>query len=213
MTSKHTRALILLFAVTLGACTSSGGSASSAPTLPLSAVQPSIALPLQPPAETTTPSTTPQPTVSGEPSPSASDAVPSAAAVVADPCTLLTSDEASGYIGAKLGPGKLQTVGPDKVCTWAKGLSEVKLFFAPPTDPVAAKAYYDAHKQEIPAGAQVTELPTFFDGSVIARASTPNISGIFVLAGNQFFELYCGMPSCTDAILQEGADLIHSRLP
>jgi hypothetical protein len=127
-----------------------------------------------------------------------------------DPCSLLTQAEASGTIGVALGTGTSHQVGPDMVCTYAKSLSEVKVFLAPPTDPDTAKAYYDAHKSEIPAGAQITELPDLYDGSLIARG--PNLDGIFVLDRNEFFELYCGNPACTDDALKSGADLIAGRL-
>ena len=86
-----------------------------------------------------------------------------------DPCSLLTQAEASHLIGVALGPGKRQVADPDTICTWAKGTTEVKVFLTAPTTPAAAKAYYEAHKSEVPAGAQLTELPDFFDGSVIAK--------------------------------------------
>ena len=110
-----------------------------------------------------------------------------------------------------VGAGTSQPVGPDTVCTYAKGLAEVKVFLAPPTDPATARAYYDAHKTEIPAGAQITELPDLYDGSLIARG--PNLDGIFVLDRNEFFELYCANPACADGALKTGADLIAGRLP
>lgn len=212
MTSKHARLLILVMTVTLGACTSSGGAASTAPTLPLNAVLPSLPDTLQASPPETSPSPTPEPTTTAEPS--ASEAEASATPGPIDPCTLLTKDEASGYIGAKLGAGTLETVSPDKVCTWAKGTTKLKIFLAPPTDPVAAKAYYDAHKGEIPPGAVVTEYPNLYNGSLIAKASLPfgTISGIFVLDGNHFFELYCEVPACSDQNLMDGAAVIHGRL-
>ena len=132
-----------------------------------------------------------------------------------DPCSLLTQAEASHLIGVALGPGKRQVADPDTICTWAKGTTEVKVFLTAPTTPAAAKAYYEAHKSEIPAGAQLTELPTFFDGSVIAKGVLPTgtIGGIFVIDGSNFFELYCGMPACSDDALKGGAQLIAGRLP
>ena len=212
MTSKHARLLILLMTFTLGACTSAGGLASSAPTLPLTAVQPSIPIALQASATPTTPSPTPEPSVTTEPSPSDADAQATPGTI--DPCTLLTQNEASGYIGAKLGPGTLETITPDKVCTWAKGTTKLKIFLAPPTDPVAAKAYYDAHKSEIPPGAVITEYPNLYNGSLIAKAALPfgTVSGIFVLDGNHFYELYCEVPACSDQNLMDGAGVIHGRL-
>ena len=128
---------------------------------------------------------------------------------------MLTQAEASQLIGATLGPGKRQVADPDTICTWAKGTTEVKVFLTAPTTPEAAKAYYEAHKSEIPAGGQITELPTFFDGSLIAKAALPlgTIGGIFVIDGSNFFELYCGMPACSDDALKGGAQLIAGRLP
>ena len=87
---------------------------------------------------------------------------------------LLTQDEASGYIGTKLGPGKLENVTPLMVCTWAKGTTKLKIFLAPPTDPVAAKAYYEANKSRVPEGGVISELPNFFDGALIASGKTPS---------------------------------------
>ena len=131
------------------------------------------------------------------------------------PAPPLTQAEASQLIGVALGPGKRQVADPDTICTWAKGTTEVKVFLTAPTTPAAAKAYYEAHKSEIPAGAHITELPDFFDGSVIAKAVLPSgtIGGIFVIDGSNFFELYCGMPACSDDALKGGAQLIAGRLP
>ena len=62
---------------------------------------------------------------------------------------------------------------------------------------------------------KLTELPDFFDGSVIAKGPTPagTIGGIFVIDGSNFFELYCGLPACSDDALKGGAQLIAGRLP
>ncbi|HEV8402601.1 MAG TPA: hypothetical protein VGQ31_06160 [Candidatus Limnocylindrales bacterium] len=212
MTSKFARLALLGATLVLGACTTSGGLVSSAPSVPLDAVLPSLPVTLQASATATAPSPTPEATATAAPSPSSAEAASTPGTI--DPCTLLTQDEASGYIGVKLGPGKIEVVTPDTVCTWAKGTTKLKIFLAPPTDPVAAKAYYEAHKAEIPAGGKITELPTFFDGSLIGSATLPigTISGIFVLEGNHFFELYCEIPACSDKNLMDGATLIDGRL-
>jgi hypothetical protein len=213
MASKLARLSLLGATLVLGACTTSGGLASGAPTLPLTAVQPSLAVVLQASATATTPSPSPEASATAEPSPSAV-AEASATPGPIDPCTLLTQGEASGYIGATLGPGKLEQVGPDMVCTWAKGTTKLKIFLAPPTDPVAAKAYYEAHKSEIPTGAVISELPNLFDGSLIASGKTPigTLDGIFVLDKNEFFELYCEFPACDGQKLMDGANVIAGRL-
>ena len=211
MTSKLACLSLLGLTLVLGACSATGG-ASSAPTLPLGAVLPSLPVALKASAPATTPSPSPVPSDSAEPS--ASDAEAQATPGTINPCTLLTQDEASGYIGAKLGPGTLENVTPLMVCTWAKGGTKLKIFLSPPTDPVAAKAYYEANKSEVPEGAVISELPNFYDGSLIASGKTPigTLDGIFVLDGIHFFELYCEFPACDGQKLMDGANLIAGRL-
>ena len=208
MTSKPARFSIVAMTLVLAACTS-----AASPTPPGGATPPAA-------LQATSAVASPAPSPSAEPtsSPTASSvavasAQPTPEAI--DPCKLLTQAEASHLIGVSLGAGKQQAVGPDKVCTYAKGTTEVKIFLSPPTDPAGAKAYYESHKSEIPPEAHITELPTFFDGAVIARAALPlgSISGIFVLDGIRFFELYCGFPDCNDAALKGGSELIEGRLP
>jgi hypothetical protein len=191
MTSKHGRLSILVVTLALSACTSAGGAPSSDATQPPLAIQPA---PVIVPPSAAVASPTPTPVASASPEAS----------------SLLTQAEASQLIGVALGPGKRQVADPDTICTWAKGTTEVKVFLTAPTTPAAAKAYYEAHKSEVPEGGQLTELPDFFDGSVIAKGSLPvgTIGGIFVIDGSNFFELYCGMPACSDDALKGGAQLI-----
>jgi hypothetical protein len=213
MTSKLACLSLLGLTLVLGACSTTGGLASTAPTLPLDAVLPSLPVTVQAPPPAPTPSSTPEPTATAEPS--SSDVVEASATPgTIDPCTLLTQDEASGYIGANLGPGKLENVTPLMVCTWAKGITKLKIFLSPPTDPVAAKAYYEANKSEVPEGAVISELPNFYDGSLIASGKTPigTLDGIFVLDKNEFFELYCEFPACDGQKLMDGANVIAGRL-
>ena len=104
MTSRYALVTLLAAAaLTLTACSSTGVGASSAPTQPLGAAQPPV-VNLQPSAVTATP--TPEPTASPSPIPSDATAAGSAAPAGAiDPCTLLTTDEASTLMGMKLGAG------------------------------------------------------------------------------------------------------------
>lgn len=215
MTSKHGRLAILVVILTLSACTTAGGGPSSDATQPPVAIQPAPVI-VQPTAAVASPTTTPVPSASPEASSADVDeASGKPTAGPTDPCSTLTQAEASQLIGAALGPGKRQVADPDTICTWAKGTTEVKVFLTPPTTPAAAKAYYEAHKSEVPEGAHLTELPDFFDGSVIAKGTLPTgtIGGIFVIDGTNFFELYCGMPACSDDALKGGAQLIAGRLP
>ena len=211
MTSKHGRLSILVVALTLSACTTAGGAPSSDASQPPVAIQPAPVI-QQPTAVVASPIPTPEPSASTEASSGDASGKPTAGPT--DPCSTLTQAEASHLIGVALGPGKRQVADPDTICTWAKGMTEVKVFLTAPTTPAAAKAYYEAHKSEIPAGARITELPDFFDGSVIAKGTTiGTIGGIFVIDGSNFFELYCGLPACSDDALKGGAQLIAGRLP
>ena len=217
MTSKYARLSIFVVALILGGCTTTGADTTTGPTQQPAATRAAPAASLQGGAPVPVASSTPEATESPEPSQGdvASDeptAGPTARPI--DPCSLLTSTEASDAIGVTLGAGKHQIVSPDTVCTYAKGVTEVKVFLTPPTDPVAARAYYESHKSEIPPQAHITELPTFYDGAVIARASLPigTISGIYVLKGTNFFELYCALPACSDDALMSGAQLVAGRL-
>ena len=213
MTSKHGRLSILVVALALSACTTSGGAPSSDASQPPVAIQPAPVIP-EPTAVVASPTPTPVPSASPEAN-SEGDASGQPTAGPTDPCSTLTQAEASHLIGVALGPGKRQVADPDTICTWAKGTTEVKVFLTAPTTPAAAKAYYEAHKSEVPEGAHLTELPDFFDGSVIAKGSLPigTIGGIFVIDGSNFFELYCGLPACSDDALKGGAQLIAGRLP
>ena len=214
MTSKYAHASVLVVTLIVGGCTAAGGGATSAPTQQPVATRAAPPASLQASASTAVASATPEPTASPSASPGGvAGGGPSAGPT--DPCSLLTTAEASHIVDVQLGAGKRQVADPDTICTWAKGTSEVKVFLTAPTTPAAAKAYYEAHKSEIPAGAHITELPTFFDGSVIAKGSTPvgTIGGIFVIDGSNFFELYCGLPACSDNALKGGAQLIAGRLP
>ena len=157
MTSKHGRLSILVVALTLSACTTAGGAPSSDATQPPVAIQPAPVI-VPPSAVVASPTPTPVPSASPEAS-SGDVASGKPTAGPTDPCSTLTQAEASQLIGVALGPGKRQVADPDTICTWAKGTTEVKVFLTAPTTPEAAKAYYEAHKSEIPAGAHITELP------------------------------------------------------
>lgn len=214
MNSKHARLAMIVVPLILGACTSSGGAATDQPSQPPASTAAQAPAPISvqapPSAE---PSATPDASASPQASPDAS-AGSQPTVGPQDPCSVLTSAEASHLDGVTLGAGKHTVATPDSICTWAKGSTEVKVFLTPPTTPDAAKAYYEAHKGEIPTGAHITELPTFMDGAVIGRGTLPTgtISGIYVIDGTHFFEVYCGFPGCTDAALQEGAQLVAGRL-
>ena len=157
MTSKHGRLSILVVTLTLSACTTAGGAPSSDATQPPVAIQPAPVI-VPPSAVVASPTPTPVPSASPEAS-SGDVASGKPTAGPTDPCSTLTQAEASQLIGVALGPGKRQVADPDTICTWAKGTTEVKVFLTAPTTPAAAKAYYEAHKSEIPAGAHHHRAP------------------------------------------------------
>jgi hypothetical protein len=213
MTSRHARVTLLAAAAfTFAACSSTGAGASSAPTQPLGAAQPPVVL--QPSAVTATP--TPEPTASPSASPSdATDAGSAAPAGVIDPCTLLTSDEASTLMGMKLGAGVSTALDPDRVCTFKKGLTEVKLILAPPApDAATADTYWDAERSQVPANLPVKDLK-LFDRSAFGAGSAGglSLSALFAIKGKYFFDLYCGLPGCSEDASVTAAQLIGGRLP
>jgi hypothetical protein len=211
MTPRYARLSLLVVTLTLSAC-SSGGAATSAPTLPPGAALPVAPVALQPSASTATP--TPEPTAAPSASPTDASDAGSAAPASIDPCTLLTTDEASTLMGAKLSAGVSTTVDQLRVCTFKKGLTEVKLFLSPPTDTAAADAYWDSERAQVPADIPVTDL-TLFDRSAFGSGSAGGMSlgALFAIDGNYFFDLYCGLPACTKDASITAAQLIAGRLP
>jgi hypothetical protein len=211
MTSKLARLSILVLSVILGACSATAGGPSSDATQPPAATQPGV-VSLQPSAVTATPT----PTLAS-PSASTSDggAEGSPAIGAIDPCTLLKTDEASTLMGMKLSDGVSTTLDPGRVCTFKKGLTEVKLILAPPApDTATADQYWDAARAQVPAGVPVTDL-NLFDRSAFGSGSAGglSLSALFVLDGQYFFDLYCGLPACTQDASVTAAQLIAGRLP
>jgi len=209
VTSKHTRVLVvpLALALVLGGCAASGGtSGSAAPT--------SVALATL--AATVAPAASPAPVATAAPS---AGVVAGASATPGpiDPCTLLTSDEASTLIGTKLGAGVSSTVDPDRVCTFkaASGLTEVKLFLTPPApDSATAQAYWDFARSQTPFEIPITDL-TLFDRSAYGSGTSAgvSVSALFAVKGQYGFDLFCGFPDCSKAASITAAQLIGDRLP
>jgi hypothetical protein len=132
-----------------------------------------------------------------------------------DPCSLLTQAEASTLMGKALGAGVSTVAEPERVCTFKTGLTEVKLFLAPPAPSAAtAQAYWDEARAEVPAGLPVTDL-NLFDRSAFGAGSAGglSLSALFVIDGQYFFDLYCGLPGCSQDASVTAADLIAGRLP
>jgi hypothetical protein len=216
MTSRHARVTLLAAAaLTLAACSSTGGGATSGPTPPLGAAQPPV-VNVQPSALIATP--TPEPTASQSASPSDTSAAETQApATSIDPCTLLTTDEASTLIGVKVGAGVSTMVDQDRECTFKKGTTtEVKLILAPPASDVAtATSYWDAERAQVPADFPPVKDISLFDRAAYGSGSAVglSISALFVLHGTQAFDVYCGFPACGEDASVTAALLIGGRLP
>lgn len=210
MSSKFRFVTILGLAIALGACTTS---ASASP--PASAPPSPVAV-----ATLTATATVATPIPSTGASPAGSSASPNGGGAQAtpssiDPCTLLTTEEASTLMGKKLGAGVSTRVDQNRVCTFKSGLTEVKLILAPPApDATTAQNYWDAERAQAPAEIPIKDF-TLFDRAAYGAGSYNglSISALFVIKGIYFFDLYCGFPSCTQIASATAAQLIGDRLP
>lgn len=187
----------------IGGCASSGGTPTATPS---NAAVASQAATIPPVANATVP-------------PASSDATPGASASPPpiDPCTLLTSEEASTLIGKTLGAGVSTTVNPDRVCTFkaASGLTEVKLFLSPQApDAATAQAYWDFARSQTPFAIAITDL-TLFDRSAYGSGTSSgvSISALFAVKGQYGFDLFCGFPLCSQDASITAATLVGGRLP
>ncbi|HEX7472097.1 MAG TPA: hypothetical protein VF323_03370, partial [Candidatus Limnocylindrales bacterium] len=56
---------------------------------------------------------------------------------------------------------------------------------------------------------------TLFDRAAYGAASYngESISALFVIKGTSFFDLFCGLPSCTEIASATAGQLIGGRLP
>ncbi|HEY7937712.1 MAG TPA: hypothetical protein VID26_11355 [Candidatus Limnocylindrales bacterium] len=208
MRSKHRYAAILSLTVLFAACTTGGASGTVPPSVPLAVVPPPSSAIVPPSSASTAPSSAPS---SG---PAASGAQPTPGSI--DPCSLLTSEEASTLMGKKLGAGVSATLDPDRVCTFKSGLTEVKLILAPPApDAATAQAYWDQERSQVPAELPVADLNNVFDRAAFGSGSAGglSISALFVIQGTTFFDLFCAMPGCTVGASVTAAQLIVGRLP
>ena len=203
MTPRHLRLSIVAAALVVGACSSGGGTATPPPVAKSSLAATIV------PAPTASLATTPAPSSSGL------GTGPQATPTFVDPCTLLRTEEATTLMGRKMSAGVASLAGPDRVCTWKDGLTEVKLFLTPRApDPATAQAYWDQLRGEIPADVHVDDLSLFDRAAFGTGASAGvSVSALVVLDGVQAFDLYCGFPACGEVASVAAAELIAGRLP
>jgi len=212
MSSKRRYVAILSLALTLGACTTTGAGASdSVPPASPVAVATLTATAIVPTASPTTVASSAGPTAS--PGGGGGGAQPTPGSI--DPCTLLRVEEASRLMGKTLSAGVSTILDPDRVCTFKSGLTEVKVFLAPPApNSATANAYWDMARAKVPAELPVKDL-TLFDRSAFGAGSAGGVSlsALFVIDGTNFFEVFCGFPGCSQAASIGAAQLIAGRLP
>lgn len=206
MTTGHARlvAAATFAAVVLGACSGSAGGGATPPPVALSSL-----------TATAVPEATTAPVTTAGPSPTDIGGGVPPTPVAVDPCSLLTTAEASAIMGKSLGDGVATQLDPDVVCTWKSGTSEVKLILAPPApDAATAQAYWDAAKGQVPSGLKLNTINAF-DRAAYASGSAAgvSVSALFVIQDKWFFDLFCGFPACGEAASVGGAEHIVGRLP
>ncbi|MGD0613465.1 MAG: DUF3558 family protein [Anaerolineales bacterium] len=180
-------------------------------------------------ASTPTPTSTPAPT-----SAPAATSVPqqTAAPTSLDPCQVVTSQEASSLAGTSFGDGMEGTTpGGGKTCIYGYQSSNVFTVEVAQAPDVATAPAYKAQfvadlqsqlQQVTSSGLNVTEVPTFADGAVIAQANisfggqTINGSAIGVLKGTVFFgfsDIVVDNAAPSSAALQSETTTVLGRLP
>jgi hypothetical protein len=185
-------------------------------------------------AATSTPAPTAAPVPTATLAPAA--VLPQSAQVVAtplDPCQLVTQAEASALAGTTFGAGQERS-NPEglKICAYSTQSSNVFTVEAAQATSVAeAQNYKDQFLAELQSnlgqlsdqGINVTQLPNFADGAVLASASfsgqgiSMNGSAIGVLKGTVFFGfsdvVIGGGAAPTSDALQSEATTVLGRLP
>lgn len=180
--------------------------------------------------------TSPAPTATSLPQPTAAPVAtstqpPSAKPTALDPCQLIPSQEASKLAGASFGPGQEEDLpGGAKLCTY--GANTANVFTIEVVQAADAKAA-DADKAQFLAdlqahlaqltseGLKITQLPTYADGAVAAEASF-NVAGVSLNGrafgfrdGTVFFgfsDLVKGGPAPSSGAMQTEATLVLGRL-
>jgi hypothetical protein len=180
-------AITLLIALALTACSASPSSTSSSNIIP----------PTTAPQATLPPTRVPQPTLGNTPQNTAAPAatsteLPSAVVTQLDPCVLIDSQAASALAGVTFGAG-VESTTPEglKMCTYGgqtTNVFTVDVVQAPDVATAqAAKQQFLADlqanlEQLTSQGLNITQLPNFADGAVMANANVD--SGGISISGN-----------------------------
>jgi hypothetical protein len=191
----------------LGACASGTASQSSAPPISLGG---------GPTAVTGTPAPTAASTAA-TPSPTPSAVATSPGSI--NPCSLLTSAQASTLVGATLGAGKEDQPPGPRICVYGSDAAQVSVSIG--IVQAASAAAAQAAMAHVLAGLKndvTTALPGFADGATIARATdVPGhyTDGIYVQDGSNFFFISPYGPGAgpDDAALKFAATVGLGNLP
>ena len=203
--------LVIASALALAACSSSS---TPAPSLGGN-------IPLPPPASAS-PSAPPSTAASSEsPAPSEPTAVP----IALDPCSLVTSDEASKFTGATYGAGKeTETPGHLKQCIYGSqtpDVFEVDVLQAPDVATAQAAAAAAEAEAKAKAGTKVTiaDISGIGDKAVWAHGGNGNplgVAGMYVLTGPIFYaitDVAVGKDTPSEADFATLATTVLGRLP
>jgi hypothetical protein len=184
-------------------------------------------------AATSTPTPTAAALPTSTPIPASVQQPQAAASVALDPCQLVTSQEASTLAGTTFGTGTEGST-PEGLKTCAYSYQATNTFtvdVGQAADAASAKAYKDQFLADLQAnlqqltsqGLNITQLPNFADGAVLASVSLNvqgmalNGSAIGVLKGTIFFGfsdiVIGGGAAPTSAALQSEATTVLGRLP
>lgn len=175
--TRASRALLVLTAASLAACTTSTAGGTAGPSILQAPPSVAVALASSAPTPETTTSTAPSEALPESPG-------ATAVATTIDPCQVVTPDEASTLAGSKFGPSSATTMSNNaKLCSYGQqGLSFNVIVTAAP-DAATAKAQEPAFKAEIEQAAadaglgdmKLTEIPDFqpgVDAAVLSGTAT-----------------------------------------
>ena len=205
-------ALTLVSVLALAACGSS------------STPGPSQAVVIQPPP-VSSPTAAATAAESAQPSESAEPSEPTAVPTAIDPCTLVTSDEASAFTGATYGAGKeSETPGHLKQCIYGSqtpDVFEVDVLQAPDVATAQAAAAAAEAEAKSKAGAKLTidDISGIGDKAVFAHGGNGNpigVAGMYVLTGPTFYaitDVAVGKDTPSEADFATLATTILGRLP
>jgi Protein of unknown function (DUF3558) len=224
--TRVTRALLVLTAVSLAACSSSTGGGATAPLVQLPPASLAVVVPSSAPTSEPTTSTTPSEAPAESP-----DATPVPTTI--DPCQVVTPEEASTLAGVKFGPqSSTLTSNNAKLCSYGQQGLTLNVIVAAAPDAATAKAEEPAFKAEIEKAAadagladlKLTEITDFqpgVDAAVLSGSTTINgtkIEGVALYALKNavllaITDLAYGGKAPTAQAVEDEAKVALDRLP